>query len=119
MTQEHHQYVVPIGTHLIIDIKEAYNLNNLAFIQSLLDKCVAACDAHIIHQHLHHFGANHGITGMYLLSESHISIHTWPEHKFAAIDIFLCGDHNPYYAVDVIKESFKNAKITVKEYFRH
>jgi len=42
---------------------------------------------------LHHFGEGHGVTGVVLLAESHISIHTWPEHALAAVDIFVCGPH--------------------------
>ena len=46
-----------------------------------------------------------GVTGMLLLCESHISIHTWPEHQFAAIDLFMCGDTRPELAADYLAEA--------------
>jgi S-adenosylmethionine decarboxylase len=112
-------YVKPTGTHLLIDIHQANQLDNLQYIESILDQCVAACNATLIHHHLHHFGENKGITGVYLLSESHMSIHTWPELDFAAVDIFLCGDHNPYFAIDVLKKFFPSSKFTITEHLRN
>ncbi|MDT4831082.1 S-adenosylmethionine decarboxylase proenzyme [compost metagenome] len=49
--------------------------------------------------HFHHFGAGAGVTGVVMLSESHISIHSWPEHRFAALDIFMCGTARPELAL--------------------
>ena len=50
-----------------------------------------------------------------MLAESHISIHTWPERGFAAIDIFVCGACDPYKAVPVLRRAFAAQSIEVKE----
>ena len=55
------------------------------------DKTAQAAGATILAAHFHHFGAGAGVTGVLLLAESHLSIHTWPEHHFAALDIYLCS----------------------------
>lgn len=53
---------------------------------------------------LHHFGTGMGVTGVALLAESHISIHTWPEDGLAAVDLFVCGHHaDPEAALEVIR----------------
>jgi hypothetical protein len=54
-----------------------------------------AAGARILHGHFHTFGRRQGVTGVLLLAESHISIHTWPEAGFAAVDIFMCGECAP------------------------
>ena len=52
---------------------------------------------------------------MLVLAESHISIHTWPERDFAAIDIFMCGVCNPYHSLPVLKDVFAPKTITLSE----
>ncbi len=79
------------GTHLIADLFGCRHLADLPRIEAALRAAVAAADATLLDLRLHGFGEGQGITGVALLAESHISIHTWPEHGAAAIDIFLCG----------------------------
>ena len=57
--------------------------------------------------HFHTFGGEGGVTGVLLLAESHLSIHTWPEHGFAAIDIFLCGRLRPEAAKETLQHALK------------
>lgn len=52
------------------------------------------------------------------MSESHISIHSWPEERYAAIDIFTCGSSNPYKAIPVLQESFAPERMQVTEHKR-
>ena len=80
------------GTHLLADLSGCRGLDDAARIELALREAVAAASATLIDIRLHHFGEGHGVTGVALLAESHISIHTWPEHDYAAVDIFLCGD---------------------------
>jgi S-adenosylmethionine decarboxylase len=58
------------------------------------------------------------VTGVLLLKESHISIHTWPEHGFAAVDVFMCGDARPERAVDVIEAALAAGSVSLREVAR-
>lgn len=80
------------GTHLLADLTGCRGLDDVARVERALREAVAAATATLLDVRLHHFGPGQGVTGVALLAESHISIHTWPEHGYAAVDIFLCGD---------------------------
>lgn len=94
------------GRHLIIDFWGVKALNNIASIETILRKAIQAANATLLHIHLHHFTPNGGVSGVAVLAESHISIHTWPEHGYAALDIFMCGNANPLKAFEVLKHNF-------------
>ena len=83
--------MTPTGTHLLADLTGCAGLDDPARVESALRAGVAAAGATLLDLKLHHFGEGHGVTGVALLAESHLSIHTWPEHGYAAVDIFLCG----------------------------
>lgn len=100
------KFVAP-GMHLLIDFYDAENLQDSTAIEQALREAAAACGATVLQVMLHHFGEGAGVTGVALLAESHISIHTWPETGFAAIDIFLCGKGDPNNALPVLKNFFK------------
>tara|TARA_B100000575_G_C22851175_1_gene498041 strand:+ start:273 stop:731 length:459 start_codon:yes stop_codon:yes gene_type:complete len=95
------------GAHLIIDMWDVINLSNTEVIENTLKKIAEACDAQILHIYLHCFDENQGITGVTVLAESHINIHTWPEVRFAALDIFMCGKTNPVAAIPILESAFK------------
>jgi len=79
------------GTHLLADLFGCSGLDDMARIDRALRDAVEAAGATLLDIRLHGFGPGAGVTGVALLAESHISIHTWPERDYAAIDIFLCG----------------------------
>ena len=58
------------------------------------------------------------MTGVALLAESHISIHTWPEFSYAAIDVFVCGHADPQIAVDFLEVSFKAERVEIVKHLR-
>lgn len=94
------------GRHLIVDFWGVKALNNMASIEAILRKAIQAANATLLHIHLHHFTPNGGVSGVAVLAESHISIHTWPEHGYVALDIFMCGNTNPLKAFEVLKCNF-------------
>ena len=81
------------GNHGLLDLygcDEAI-LKDEGRLKTALVAAAQAAEATILTEHFHTFGGAGGVTGVLLLAESHISIHTWPEHRFAAIDAFICG----------------------------
>lgn len=83
-------------------------LNNEFFLCDLLENAAEACGAHVLQTISHQFEPQ-GVTAICMLSESHISIHTWPEKKEAAVDVFTCGNSEPKIACDIIIEQLKAA----------
>jgi len=106
------------GTHLIIDLWDATNLADPEHIDMVLRDAAVATGATILHGHFHHFGPNAGVSGVLVLAESHVSIHTWPERDYAALDIFVCGECNPYLAIPVLKQGFQPGNIQLAEHKR-
>jgi S-adenosylmethionine decarboxylase len=103
------------GTHLIVDLWGARHLDDLGHVEDALRRAVEASNATLLHIHLHHFTPNGGISGVAVLAESHISIHTWPERDYAALDIFMCGDADPQKAIPELDRAFEPARIEVDE----
>lgn len=106
------------GAHLIIDLYDAERLDDLDHIEATLRRCVDEAGATLLHIHLHHFEPNGGVSGVAVLAESHISIHSWPENGYAALDVFMCGNAEPDKCVPVLREAFKPSKIAVSELLR-
>lgn len=104
------------GTHLLADLSGIAPglLTGCARIEALLRAAAEAAGAHILHSHFHGFGPGLGVTGVVLLAESHISIHTWPEQAFAAVDIFMCGAAAPQRALEVLRAALAPADCRVR-----
>ena len=103
------------GTHLLADLWGASQLDDPDHIDAALRGAALAAGATILHSHFHHFTPNGGVSGVVILAESHISIHTWPERDFAAIDIFMCGACDPYLSIPVLQNAFSPANIEINE----
>ena len=105
-----------LGVHHIAELCEcnALLLNNSEFISTSLRQAIKHANATLIEEIKYEFTPQ-GITAVCLLAESHISIHTWPEKHYAAVDIFTCGDHTmPEMACQVLAEELSagNHKLT-------
>ncbi|MGE3159346.1 MAG: adenosylmethionine decarboxylase [Xanthobacteraceae bacterium] len=105
------------GVHLIIDLHGAKGLNDIDLIERTLRRCVDAARATLLHIHLHHFQPA-GVSGVAVLAESHISIHTWPDAGYAALDVFMCGKADPDACVPVLREAFQAERVEVNEILR-
>jgi S-adenosylmethionine decarboxylase len=103
------------GYHMILDFWECAKLDCLETMESALRSAIEKAKATLLHIHLHHFTPNGGISGVAVLAESHISVHTWPEFGFAAFDIFMCGDAEPHKAIDVLRDVFQPGNYNVFE----
>jgi S-adenosylmethionine decarboxylase len=106
------------GAHLILDFWGAKHLDDIELMEHVLRECVVKCGATLLHIHLHHFLPSGGISGVAVLAESHISVHTWPERNFAAFDIFMCGLAKPEEAIAILKRAFLPQKMTISENLR-
>ena len=106
------------GTHLIVDLWNASRLDELAHVDRTLRQAAEEAGATLLKIDLHSFVPTGGITGVAILAESHISIHTWPERSYAAIDVFMCGDAKPHEAIAIIRKAFSPGAITLVEHKR-
>jgi len=106
------------GTHLLVELWEAENLDNCEETEEALLEGARKSGATILHSYMHPFGPEMGVSGVVVLAESHISIHTWPERGYAAVDIFMCGDCDPYQAVAVLKHTFNPGHVQLSEHKR-
>lgn len=106
------------GTHIILDLWGASRLDDLALMEITMREAVIRAGATLLHIHLHHFTPNGGISGVAVLAESHISVHTWPERNFAAFDVFMCGDAKPELTIPVLQAAFTPESVNVSEHLR-
>ncbi len=105
----------PRGTHWLIDCHgvDAVVLADATRLETLLSDAAVEAGARILSSHFHRFGAeaSSGVTGVVVLAESHITIHTWPERGFAAIDLFLCGATQPSRALAHIERELAAERV--------
>jgi S-adenosylmethionine decarboxylase len=105
------------GTHLIIEVVDGTGLDDEARIQRAFRDCVETCGATLLHIHTHKFSPQ-GVSGVAVLAESHISVHTWPEIGYGAFDVFMCGEAEPWRAVEVLRRAFDAGEMRVRELLR-
>ncbi len=95
------------GTHVLADFHGAKNLFDAEPATDVFRRAAEVAGATVLDVSMHDFGARAGFTGVATLAESHISVHTWPEHGYAAIDIFMCGTCEPMVALDHLRRFFR------------
>lgn len=105
------------GLHLLVEFWGAKRLKDIRLIKAALGSAAKMADATVLGVHAHTFSSG-GVSGIAVLAESHISIHTWPERDFAAIDIFMCGECKPYAALSHLKIALKPKEVIVAEHKR-
>ena len=82
-----------LGKHLLLELKDCDRevLNNLGFLKGILSAAATEAGATVLGESFHKFNP-HGVSGVVIIAESHLFIHTWPECGYAAVDVFTCGD---------------------------
>ena len=105
-----------MGTHLVVDAWQAPAelLNDPAAIREALIEAIRVGQATLIDLCVHQFSP-HGVTATATLAESHIAIHTWPEHGYFAADLFFCGAGQPKLAMEILQTALQAKKIKVRE----
>jgi S-adenosylmethionine decarboxylase len=109
-----------VGKHCILELYDCdcSKLDDEAFLRSALRNAALRAGATLLQMISHRFQP-HGVTGLALLAESHISIHTWPESGYAAVDVFTCGDHTmPESACRVLVEEFAARRHQLRSFRR-
>ncbi|MEF3280761.1 MAG: adenosylmethionine decarboxylase [Elusimicrobiota bacterium] len=104
-----------LGKHLIVELYDCDSklLSNVDFIQDVMMQCAKEANTTVIDSIFHKFNP-YGVSGVIVVAESHLSIHTWPEHKFASVDFFTCGDHSdPWKSFKIIKKRMKAKHFSV------
>jgi len=105
----------PIGMHVVLDLYECdpQILDDIEKIEEILTEAAEVANATVIDKRFHKFSPQ-GVSGVVVVSESHIAIHTWPEHGYAAVDVYTCGDHTmPLKASEYIIRELKCKRPTL------
>lgn len=103
------------ANHLVIDIWTVRRLDQLGRTKRALLDAVEAAGGTLLHIHLHKFGSGGGISGVATLVEGHVSVHTWPERNYAALDIFMGGDASSRIAFAELCRAFKPVRLAIAE----
>lgn len=109
-----------LGRHLIVELEgcESELLDNIELIKKILGRSAKAAKLKVIAKPILHKFKPRGVAGALLLQLSHITIHTWPEFGYAAVDIFVCGKFDAHKVLKIFKNNLKPKSVRVKEIFR-
>ena len=110
--------VEAVGTHVLLEFWGSERSDDAEFLGAAMAEAATEAGLHVIESVMHKFGGGGGVSGVILLAESHVTIHTWPEHGYAALDIFVCGECNPYKAIPVLKKGFQPGRVQLAEHKR-
>ena len=106
-----------LGTHLLVELRDCNPkiIKDLAKVKNALVSAAKEAKATIVDISFHEFNP-FGISGMVIIAESHLSIHTWPEYSYAAVDIFTCGDLiKPEVAASFLIKEFESRTPSIVE----
>ena len=109
-----------VGKHCILELYDCDHskLDDEAFLRTTITTAAKRAGATLLNLITHRFEPQ-GVTGLALLAESHISIHTWPESGYAAVDVFTCGDHTmPEQACAVMRDGLKARRHALRSFLR-
>lgn len=106
-----------LGRQILVEFYDCdqSKLNDVLFIETSLIQAAEASQATLISHSFHKFSP-HGVSGVVVIAESHIAIHTWPEYRYAAVDIFTCGNTiDPWIIQEYLKENFQSENVSSME----
>jgi len=104
-----------LGTHLLVELYgcERGSLERVREVEHALLRAAHASRARIVSHFFHEFEP-YGVSGVVVIEESHYTIHTWPEHRYAAVDLFFCSESvEAERALEVMREAFKPQRVEV------
>lgn len=106
-----------LGRQILVEYYDCdqSKINDVSFVEAALIKAAKASKATLISHNFHKFSP-YGISGVVVIAESHIAIHTWPEYNYAAVDIFTCGETiDPWIIQEYLKENFESKNVSSME----
>jgi S-adenosylmethionine decarboxylase len=109
-----------LGRHVLAEVHgcDPEVLNDVAGVEEVMVQAALHAGAEVREVAFHKFSPQ-GVSGVVVISESHLAVHTWPEHGYAAVDVFTCGDSvNPWDACQYIVERFGATHFTASETLR-
>ncbi len=98
-----------LGRHLLCELYECNpeRLNSCSLVEERMHRAAVEAGATVVEQTFHKFSP-HGVSGVVVIAESHLAIHTWPEYGYAAVDLFTCGEEvDPWRALDYLCAAFE------------
>ena len=105
-----------LGRHILVELYEcdAAILNDTRKIRDAMVDAAKAAKCHVVKDVFHKFNP-HGVSGVVVVSESHLAIHTWPEFGYAAVDLFTCGEGDPWAAYNYLAKELKAGRVSAME----
>ena len=105
-----------LGRHIILDLFDcpATLLKDPDEVHAIMKAGALAMKATIVEEAFHHFSPD-GVSGVIIIKESHLTIHTWPEHNYAAVDIFTCGNMQMDAGLDYLVKAFRCGRSDLRE----
>lgn len=106
-----------LGRQILVEFYDCdqSRLNDVSFIEESLLHATRESGATIISHNFHKFSP-YGVSGVVVIAESHVAIHTWPEYRYAAVDIFTCGESiDPWSIQEILKEQFSSGNVSSME----
>lgn len=106
-----------LGVHVLLELKDCSKevLNNLRLLEETMETAATEAGATVVEKAFHQFNP-HGVSGVVIVAESHLFIHTWPEYGYAAVDIFTCGDSiNAGKAAELLAKTLQSGSSSMIE----
>lgn len=105
-----------LGHHILVEFMgcDPHLMNDVSMIEREMVAAAQKANATVINSTFHHFSP-YGVSGVVVIQESHLAIHTWPEYGYAAVDLFTCGEMDAWISFDYLKEKFKSKQYSALE----
>jgi S-adenosylmethionine decarboxylase len=114
--ERHMKQTSALGIHIIAELDGCAAMPDKDALATLLSSAALGGHAQLLNIHVHGFGDGAGVAGVALLAESHISVHTWPEFQYAAVDVFMCGAAaNPEAALEILVTGMQASHVRVEK----
>jgi S-adenosylmethionine decarboxylase len=120
MDRKNSETPLPLGIHFLLEFYGCVysEINSIYFIDNVVEKALSNVDVDVINKYFHKFEPQ-GVTGFFLLSASHISVHSWPESGYLACDVFTCDAYNSAETiVSVLRNNVQHTKLSIQKIFR-